>query len=91
MNVIMGQRTTIESIKHGCLAHFSIKSFNVQPNVMEIDFYHQTHTQTNGDHAHNAGTRVHIMDVSVCSTCISQVEGVYMDPIKVRVHHEANL
>jgi len=31
--------------------------------------------------------KVHIMDVSVCSTCISQVEGVYMDPIRV----EANL
>jgi hypothetical protein len=35
--------------------------------------------------------KVHIMDASICSTCISQVEGVYMDPIRVRVHHEANL
>jgi hypothetical protein len=40
MNVIMGRRTTIGSINHGCLAHFSIKSFYAQPNVMEIDFYH---------------------------------------------------
>ncbi len=35
--------------------------------------------------------RVHITDVSICSMCISQVERVYMDPIRVRVHYEANL
>ncbi len=35
--------------------------------------------------------RVHIMNVNICSMCISQVEGVYMDPIRVKVHHEANL
>ncbi len=34
--------------------------------------------------------KVHIMDVSVCSTCISQI-GVHMDLIRVRVHHETNL
>jgi hypothetical protein len=32
---------------------------------------------------------VHIMDVDICSTCISQV-GVYVNPIKVRVHCEEN-
>jgi len=32
-----------------------------------------------------------ITNLNICSTCISQVEGVYMDLIKVRVHHEANL
>jgi hypothetical protein len=36
-------------------------------------------------------TKVHIMDVSVCSTYMSQVERVYMDPIRVKVHHEINL
>jgi len=35
--------------------------------------------------------KVHIMDVNICSMCISQVEGVYMDPIKVKVHYETNL
>jgi hypothetical protein len=35
--------------------------------------------------------RVHIMNVSICSTNVLQVEGVYMDLIKFRVHHEANL
>jgi hypothetical protein len=35
--------------------------------------------------------KVHIMDVSICSTCVSQVEGIYMNPIRVKVHHEANL
>ncbi len=35
--------------------------------------------------------RVHIMDVGICSTCVSQVEGVYMNPIRVRVHCETNL
>jgi hypothetical protein len=35
--------------------------------------------------------RVHITDVNICSMCISQVEKVYMDPIKVRVHCETNL
>jgi hypothetical protein len=25
--------------------------------------------------------RVHITDVNVCSMCVSQVEGVYMDPM----------
>jgi hypothetical protein len=54
VNVIMGQRTTIGSIKYGFLAHLSIKSFYARLNVMEIDIYHQTHTRTNGDLAHNA-------------------------------------
>jgi hypothetical protein len=31
------------------------------------------------------------MDVGICSTCVSQVEGVYMNPIRVKVHHEAKL
>jgi hypothetical protein len=35
--------------------------------------------------------KVHIMDVDVCSTHVSQVEGVYMDSIKVKVHREINL
>jgi hypothetical protein len=35
--------------------------------------------------------KVHITNVGICSTCISQVEGVYMDPIRVRVHRETNL
>jgi hypothetical protein len=35
--------------------------------------------------------KVHITNVGICSMCISQVEGVYMDPIKVRVHSETNL
>jgi hypothetical protein len=35
--------------------------------------------------------RVHIIAFSICSTCVSKVEGVYMDLIKVRVHREANL
>ncbi len=35
--------------------------------------------------------RVHITDVGVCSMHVSQVEGVYMDPIRVEVHCEANL
>jgi hypothetical protein len=35
--------------------------------------------------------RVHITNVDICSMCVSQVEGIYMDPIKVRAHHEANL
>ncbi len=34
--------------------------------------------------------KVHITNVDICSTCISQV-GVHMDQFKVRVHHEANL
>jgi len=29
--------------------------------------------------------------VNICSKCISQIKGVYMDPIKVRVHYETNL
>jgi len=41
-------------IKHGCLAHFSIKRFYTRPNVVEIIFYHQTHTQSNGDPTHCA-------------------------------------
>jgi len=31
------------------------------------------------------------MDVDICSICVPQVEGFYMDPIKVGVHHETNL
>jgi hypothetical protein len=35
--------------------------------------------------------KVHITNVNVCSTHVSQVKGVYMNPIRVRVHHETNL
>jgi len=35
--------------------------------------------------------KVHITNVGICSMHVSQVEGVYMDPIKVKVHCEANL
>ncbi len=35
--------------------------------------------------------KVHITDVSICSMRVSQVEGVYMNPTRVRVHLEANL
>jgi hypothetical protein len=35
--------------------------------------------------------KVHIMDVDVCSTHVSQVEEVYMNSIKVKVHYEINL
>jgi hypothetical protein len=34
----------MRSIKHNCLAHFSIKRLYTRPNVVEITFYHQTHT-----------------------------------------------
>jgi hypothetical protein len=36
------------------LTHFSIKRFYTWPNVVEIIFYHQTHTQANGDPTHDA-------------------------------------
>jgi hypothetical protein len=35
--------------------------------------------------------KVHIRDVDICSTHVSQVEEVYMDPIRVWVHYEENL
>jgi hypothetical protein len=35
--------------------------------------------------------KVHITNVNICSMCISQVEIIYMDPIRVRVHRETNL
>jgi len=35
--------------------------------------------------------RVHITNVDVCSMHVSQVEGVYLNPNKIRVHCEANL
>jgi hypothetical protein len=44
----------MRSIKHGCLAHFSIKRLYTWPNVVEIIFYHQIHTQANGDPIHGA-------------------------------------
>jgi hypothetical protein len=80
----------MRSIKHDCLAHFSIKRFHTLLDVMEITFYHQIHTRTNGCSL-CMWPKVHIMDVNICSTCVSQVKGVYMDPIRVRVHSETNL
>jgi hypothetical protein len=44
----------MRSIKRGCLAHFSIKRLYTWPDVVEIAFYHRTHTQVNGDPIHNA-------------------------------------
>jgi hypothetical protein len=32
----------MRSIKHGCLAHFSIERLYTQPDVVEITFYHWT-------------------------------------------------
>ncbi len=40
-------------IKHGCLAHFSIKKFYTWSNVVEITFYHRIHTRANGDPTHS--------------------------------------
>ncbi len=80
--------------KFNCLAYFSIKRIYTQPDVVEIRCYHWIHTHANGDLAHSAcdpGSMVHITNVSIWSTCVSQVDGVYMDPIRVRVHREANL
>jgi hypothetical protein len=34
----------MRSIKRNFLAHFSIKRLSTRPNVVEITFYHQTHT-----------------------------------------------
>jgi hypothetical protein len=33
---------------------FSIKRFYTWPDVVEITFYNQIHTQANGDHVHDA-------------------------------------
>jgi hypothetical protein len=44
----------MKSIKHGCLAHFSIKRIYTWANVVEITFYHWTHTWANGDPSHGA-------------------------------------
>jgi hypothetical protein len=41
-------------IKHNYLPHFSIKRLYTWPNVVEITFYHRTHTQANGDPSHGA-------------------------------------
>jgi hypothetical protein len=82
----------MRSIKHSCLAHFSIKRFLHNPNVVEIDFYHQIHTQTNEIwFMVHVTWGVHSMNVGICSTCVSQVKRFYMDPIKVGVHHETNI
>jgi hypothetical protein len=44
----------MKSIKHGCLAHFSIKRLYTQRNVVENIFYLLTHTRANGDSIHSA-------------------------------------
>jgi hypothetical protein len=43
----------MRSIKHGCLAHFSMRKFDTWSNVVEITFYHWVWTQPNQD-AHGA-------------------------------------
>jgi len=79
-------------IKCSCLAHFSIKRLYTWSNVMEITFYHWTHTWANGDPIHTAcWLVVHITNVSICFTHVLQIERFYMDPIRVRVHRETNL
>jgi hypothetical protein len=44
----------MRSIKRSCLPHFSIKRFYTWPDMVEIIFYHWTHTHANGDLAHGA-------------------------------------
>jgi hypothetical protein len=44
----------MRSIKHSCLAHFSIKRLYTQLDVVEITFYHWIHIQANGDLVHSA-------------------------------------
>jgi hypothetical protein len=82
----------MRSIKRNCLAHFSINRLYTWLDVVEIIFYHQTRTSPNGDPIHGA------CDLGFTSRMLayaphvfSQVEGVYMDPIRAKVHREANL
>jgi hypothetical protein len=81
----------MRSIKHGCLAQFSYQK------VLHM-------AQCGGNHLlpldpHSSQWRsfswcmwpeVHITNV-IHSTCVWQVERFYMNPIRVGVHHEANL
>jgi hypothetical protein len=44
----------MKSIKCCCVAHFSIKRLYTQLDVVEITFYHQTHTWANENLTHGA-------------------------------------
>ncbi len=44
----------MKSIKRVVWPNFPIKRLYTWPDVVEITFYHWTHTQTNGNLAHNA-------------------------------------
>jgi hypothetical protein len=82
----------IKSIKCDCLAHVFIKRFYTRPDVVEIIFLpSNSYSGQWRSYSWCMWPRVHITDVGICSTHVSQVEGVYMDPIRVKVHCERNL
>ncbi len=61
-----------------------IKRIYTWPNVVEIIFYHQIHTQVNGDPSHGACDLGSTSRMSTYAPHMSpKVEGVYMDPIRV--------
>ncbi len=61
----------MRSIKHGYLAHFSIRRFYTWPDVVEIIFYRQIHTQANGDLAHSACDPRSTLWMSAYVSCMS--------------------
>ncbi len=54
-------------------------------------FLHQIHTWGNGDPTHGACDLGSTSRMLAYASHVSCVEGVYMDLIRLRVHHEANL
>jgi hypothetical protein len=82
----------MKSIKRSCLAQFSHQK---TLHMARCDGNHSLPLDPHSSQWKSCSRcmwlGIHIMDVDVCSMHVSQVEGIYMDPIKVRVHCKENL
>jgi hypothetical protein len=82
----------MKPIKWGCLAQFSHqKTLHIARSSGNHFLPSNTHSSQWKSCSQCMWPGVHIKDIDVCSTHVSQVEGIYMDPIKVKVHHKENL
>jgi hypothetical protein len=78
----------MRSIKCNCLAHFSIKKLYTHLDVVEITFYHWIRIRANGHPTHGACDPWFTSHMSAYDP---HVFHKLKDPIRVMVHHEANL
>jgi hypothetical protein len=95
--LVMGQKTTVKTPTTWGQSSiviwptFPSRGFTHGQMWWKSIFYHRICTRANGNPAHGACDLGSTSRMSAYAPCMSHKLKVYMDPIRVRVHHEANL